>query len=134
MRRIFERTAITQHTLSSIGTDATGGGPLDISSGENQKISTGILKGITFVCSSTNFDVHIGQKENFVLGGIDEIYKSEGIDLKLQIDNLARGWISGDDPKTSNLYVVIHNNDGANATGTIEVQMTNDIHKRFTGK
>lgn len=132
MRRIFERTAITQHTLSNIGTDATGGGPLDISSSEDKKVVTGILRGITFVCSSTNFDVHVGQKENFVLGGIDEIYKSEGNNLKAQVDSLARAWISGDDPKTSNLYVVIHNNDGANATGAVNIQMMNSIHKRFS--
>lgn len=132
MRRIFERTAITQHTLSSIGADATGGGPLDLGANENQKVPTGILRGITFVCSSTNFDVHVGQKENFILGGIDEVYKSEAINLKLQVDNLARAWISGDVPKTSNLYVVIHNNDGANATGSVQVQMTNNLHKRFS--
>jgi len=132
MRRIFERTAITQHTLASIAKDATGGGPLDISSSENEKIQTGILRGMTFVCSSTNFDVHVGQKENFVLEGIDEIYKSEGNNLKVQTDSLSRGWISGDDPKTSNLYVVIHNNDGVNATGVVQIQMMNSIHKRFS--
>ena len=132
MRRIFERTAITQHTLGNIAADATGGGPLDISTNENEKISTGILKGLTFVCSSTNFDIHIGQKENFVLEGIDEIYKSEGINLKLQVDNLSRGWISGDEPKSSNLYVVIHNNDGVNATGSVKIQMMNSVHRRFS--
>jgi len=132
MRRIFERTAITQHTLSNIGTDATGGGPLDLSTNEDKKVPTGILRGITFVCSSTDFDVHVGQRENFILGGIDEVYRSLAVNLKLQVDNLARAWISGDDPKTSNLYVVIHNNDGANATGTVQIQMTNNLHKRFS--
>ena len=132
MRRIFERTAITQHTLSNIGTDATGGGSLDLSTDEDKKVVTGILRGITFVCSSTNFDVHVGQRENFILGGIDEIYKSEAINLKLQVDNLARAWISGDDPRESKLYVVIHNNDSGNATGSVRVQMTTNIHKRFS--
>lgn len=132
MRRIFERTAITQYTLSNIAKDSTGGGSLSLSESENEKIVTGVLRGIAFVCDSTNFDVHIGQKENFIIGGIDEIYKSEAINLKLQVDNLARGWISGDDPKTSNLYAVIHNNDGANVTGSVQVQMTTNIHKRFS--
>jgi len=132
MRRIFERTAITQHTLTSIAKDATGGGPLDVSEGDGQKFQTGILRGVTFVCSSTDFDIHVGQKENFVLGGVDEVYKSEGINLKLQVDNLARAWISGDDPKTSNLYVVIHNNDSGNATDSVQIQMVNNIHRRFS--
>jgi len=82
-------------------------------------------------CDSTTFDVHIGQKENFVLGGIDEIYVSAANNLKLITDSLARAWISGDDPKTSNLYVVIHNNS-PKRSGSIRVQMTNDIHKRFS--
>ncbi len=131
MRRIFERTAITQYTLGNIGKDSTGGGALSLSENEKEKVITGVLRGIAFVCDSTNFDVHVGQKENFIIGGIDEIYKSEAINLKLQVDNLARGWISGDDPKTSNLYVVIYNNDGANVTGSVNVQMTTNIHKRF---
>ena len=131
MRRIFERTAITQHTLANIARDATGGGPLDLSDSENEKIQTGILKGLMVACDSTTFDVHIGQKENFVLGGIDEIYVSTANNLKLITDSLARAWISGDDPKTSNLYVVIHNNS-PKRSGSIRVQMTNSIHKRFS--
>ena len=131
MRRIFERTAITQHTLSNIGADATGGGPLVLSDNEDQKVQTGILRGLMVACDSTAFDVHVGQKENFVLGGIDEIYVSADNDLKLIVDDLARAWISGDTPKTSNLYLVIHNNT-TKRLRPIRVQMTTDIHKRFS--
>ena len=131
MRRIFERTAITQHTLANIARDATGGGPLGFSADEKEKVQTGILRGLMVACDSTTFDIHIGQKENFVLGGIDEIYVSTANNVKLIADNLARGWINGDDPKTSNLYVVIHNNS-PKRSGSIQIQMTGNIHKRFS--
>jgi len=132
MRRIFERTAITQHTLATIAKDATGGGLLALSVSENEKVQTGILRGLMVACDSTDFDIHLGQKENFVLGGIDEIYTSNANNLKLTVDSLRRAWISGDDPKTSSLYVVIHNNDIVRLTGSVGIQMTNDIHKRFS--
>lgn len=134
MRRIFERTAITQHTLASIAKDATGGGPLDISEGDKEKFQTGLLREVMVLCpGSTDFDVRIGQKCKFVAGGADEIYSAANeTSGRHQITTLRRGWISGDDPKSSNLYLTIFNDDAANATGEITVRLTNNINKRFS--
>ena len=134
MRRIFERTAITQHTLASIAKDATGGGPLDISEGGDQKFQTGLLREIMVLCpGSADFDVRIGQKGKFVAGGSDEIYSNDNeTSGRHQITTLRRGWINGDVPKASNLYITIFNDDAVNDTGEITVRLTNDISKRFS--
>lgn len=136
MKRIFERTSITQHTLLNIAKDSTGGGPLDVSGGEAEKFQEGILKNVMIHSeTSVDYDIHIGQKRHFVFGGPHEIYVANNVNLK-KIEDVTRGWINNDtdelgaSSKTSNLYAVIVNNDSSNATGAITIQMMNDVNKR----
>ena len=134
MRRVFERTVITQHTLSSIATDATGGGALDISEGDDkQRFVTGILRNLLVVCDSTNFDVHIGQKSSFWPEDGDDILSLTGNDKRCEANNQYIGWINGDATRSSNLYVIVHNNR-SNYTGTVRIQMVNDVNKRFSAR
>lgn len=130
--RIFERTVIQNFTFGSIAADQTGGGPLDFYTATEQNIQAGILRGVSVACDSTNFSVSIRSKSNGQENSVDEIYDATGINLYKRDDDLYHGWVNGDSPVSSKLYLVLVNSDGANATGTITVKIVSDIHKKFS--
>lgn len=130
--RIFERTAIQEFSFSSVASDSTGGGELDLSSGSNQAIHTGILRGVSVSCDSTDFDISIRTKSNAQENTIDEIYSVTNIDTYRSDDDLYQGWVNNDSPISSKLYAVIVNNDLANPTGIIRVRIVTDIHRKYS--
>ena len=135
MIRIFERTAITQHTFPSIAaSDATGGGVLTIadpSSGEKNSFS-GILREMKVVCNSTDFDVIIKSSRNAPSDSIHRVHFKDGANKFSHEKNLDASWINNSDPKASELYVFIVNRDGDNETGPIKIQLMNDVQKRWS--
>ncbi len=133
MIRIFERTAITQHTFPSIGTDSTGGGVLTIadpSSGEKNSFS-GILKEVKIACASTDFDVVIKASPSGN-NSVDQVYSKSSGNLLVHDILLANSWINGKENKASELYLELVNNDSENETGEISIQLMNDIQKRWS--
>jgi len=132
MIRIFERTSITEFSFSSIAIDGTGGGPLEVTSTDEQNVNCGILRTLGISCDSTDFSVRIRTKSNGIKDTVDEVYVSTGINCRKVEGNLFLGWKSGDTPLSKKLYAVIENNDPANATGPVRIIMTNDINKRFS--
>jgi len=132
MIRIYERTALTQHTFSSVAIDGTGGGPLVITSGTEDKVHSGILRGIRVSCDSTDFNTSLRQYVHGKARTYNEVFSDTSACYKLSSESLYNGWINGDSPKTGQLYLVLVNNDRANGTGTITVQLTNLINKRFS--
>ena len=130
--RIFERTAIQNFTLGSVAADSTGGGPLDFQVATEQNIFNGVLRGVSVACDSEDFDVSIRTKSNGQANSVDEIYRVVDIDKYRSDDNLFQGWVNGDTPSSSKLYVVLTNTDAVNATGTITVKIVTDINKKFS--
>jgi len=134
MIRIFERTSITHHSFPSIAIDGTGGGPLGVTDSDEQGVHCGILRTLGVSCDSTSFDLSVRTKSNALDHTIDEIYRYTGINRHMIDDNLFLGWENRDATLTRNLYVTIINKDLSKATGTIEITMTNDINRRYSGR
>lgn len=133
MIRIFERTSISQYTLSSVAADTTGFEELvPVTSTGEDNVHMGILKGVNVSCNSQNFNVSIRSATKVKPNMRDEIFRYDGANCKFLEDNLDIGWINGDTPRNNYLYVVVTNKDLSNATGVINVQLTNDIHRRYT--
>lgn len=130
--RIFERTVIQNFTFSSVAADQTGGGPLDFLDATEQNIHAGILRGVSVDCDSTDFDVSLRTKSNGQANRVSEVYSITGVNLYNSDDDLHQGWINEDSPIQSKLYMVLVNNDGANATGTVTIKIVSDIHKKFS--
>ena len=133
MIRIYERTVIERFTFSTVGTDSTGGGPLEFTTAKNEKFLSGILRGVSISCDSTDFDVSIRTATNAQADTPGEIYRATDIEKYRNDDNLGVGWINVDDPKEMKLYLVLVNNDIVRPTGTITVELMSDINKRFSG-
>jgi len=132
MIRIFERSCIQNFILDSVAADSTGGGPLDFFVATGQNMHTGILRGVSVACGSTDFDISIRTKSNAAEDTVDEIYRVTGIDKYRSDDNLYQGWVNGDSPLKSKLYVTLINADSVNATGDITVKILIEINKRFS--
>jgi len=133
MIRIYERTSLTRHAFSSISADSTGGGELDLLSGVavGDKFHSGVLRGMAVSCDSTDFDVSLRTKSNGQVNSLDEIYRVENINQYRKDTGLEIGWMNGDSPLKGSLYLVLTNNDGANATGVVNAEVHTDIPKRF---
>jgi len=132
MIRIFERTSITHHQFGTIAVDGTGGGPVPVTDSSNQNVNAGILRGITVACDSTNFSISLRSKFNALANSVDEIYTTTSGNKRIDQHNLFVGWRNRDIPQSRNLYLVIVNSDANDETNTIQVRMTNSIHKRFS--
>jgi len=134
MRRIYERTDISEFTLSSIALDSTGyEEPLELAGDGQIVFTSGILQGVNVACQSENFDVSIRSRTKAAPNSLHEIYRYEGADSKLEIDSndVSVSWINGDTPRAGKLYIIVTNVDAANATGPIDVRLTNLVHRRF---
>jgi hypothetical protein len=134
MIRIYERTSISRHTFSSIGTNSTGGGEMDLVGTDSraQKFHSGILQGVSVSCDSDDFDVSIRTHSNALPNTPSEVYDVEGVNLYRNDSNLGVGWINRDTPQAGKLYLVLVNNDGVNATGEILVEVMTNVPKRFS--
>lgn len=130
--RIYERTVIQNFTLGSVAADSTGGGPLDFETVANQKVFNGILRNVAVACDSTDFDVSLRSKSNGQEDSVDEIYRATGINKYRSDDDLYQGWVNGDSPIASNLYLVLTNNDLGNSTGEVIIKIVSDINKKFS--
>ena len=133
MIRIFERTSISQDTLSSVAKDTTGyEEAVTVTATGEDNVHMGVLRGVNVSCGSENFNVSIRSATKAKPNSRDEIFRYDGANSKLLEDDLNVGWINGDTPRNNNLYVVVTNKDLVNATGVINVQLTNDIHRRYS--
>jgi len=133
MIRIFERTSISQHILSSVALDTTGyEETVAVTSTDENNVHMGVLKGVNVSCGSQNFNVSIRSATKSKPNTRDEIFRYDGANSKLLEDDLNVGWINGDTPRNNYLYIVVTNKDLSNATGAINIQLTNDIHRRYT--
>lgn len=131
MIRIFERTNISRFAFSSIATDSTGGGEIDLV-GSGQPFHSGVLRGVAVSCNSTDFSVSIRTHSNAQVDTPSEIFRVTGISKYRRDDNLNVGWENRDTPKKGNLYLVLVNGDLGNATGEIILEIHTDIPKRFS--
>jgi len=129
--RIYGRTSIDRFTFPSIATDSTGGGEMELLSGLSESVHSGILQGVCVSCDSSDFSVSIRDCSNGQSNTPDELYKVTGISVFKREANLGVGWVNADSPMTNKLYLVIVNNDSANATGEINIVLVNDIHRKF---
>jgi len=132
MIRIYERTSITEHWLSSVAQDSTGGGPLEVVSDDAQKVHSGILKNVFVSCDSTDFTLSIMSKLDNTSDSIEEIFRCENINLKISYDDLNQGWINNDTPRAGTLYAVVVNEDLQNPTGRVRIRLMNDINRRYS--
>jgi len=138
MRRIFERTDVSEFTLSSIAANTTGYEETltlaDLTT-EPRAISffSGKLEGVNVACQSEDFDVSIRSATKTFPNSMQEIYRYEGADSKLEVDSndVSVAWINGDTPRAGKLYMVVTNADLSNATGPISVRLTNLVNRRF---
>lgn len=131
--RIYERTSIDRFAFPSIGTDSTGGGPLELMSGvTGDNVHSGILRSLAVSCDSTDFSVSIRTCSNGQADTVDEIYRSTNISKLSREDGMAIGWVNNDATLTKKLYLVLVNSDVVRPTGTISLLMMNDINKRFS--
>ena len=133
MIRIYERSSITRHTFGSM-TDGTSGAALDLigTGRDSQKFHSGVLRGVTVSCDSTNFDVSLRTKSDALADTPDEIYRVTGISKYRRDHDLLVGWTNNDSPKQGKLYMTLTNNDLVNAPETIEIEVHTDIPKRFS--
>jgi hypothetical protein len=129
--RIYERTCIQEFSLGTVAADSTGGGPLDFETVAGQSIFNGILRNFAISSDSTDYDVSVRTKSNGQADTIYEIYRATDINKYRFDDDLHIGWVNADPTNTSKLYVVITNNDLARATGTVRINLTMDINKKF---
>jgi hypothetical protein len=131
MIRIYERTDISQFTFGNIAKDSTGGGPMDLP-GSGQPFHSGILQSFSISCDSTNFDVSIRNKSNGLPNTPSEIYNVTGVNLYRADAGLGVAWRNSDSPLSGKMYLVLTNNDGANATGEVLAEVMTDVPKRFS--
>ncbi len=137
MRRIYERTDVSEFTLSSVGTNSTGSEEtLELADDGQIAFFSGILTGVNVACQSENFNVSIRSAARTFPNSLNEIYRYEGADSKFEVDenDVSVAWISGDTPRAGKLYMIVTNADGSNATGPISVRLTNLVNKRFSNK
>ncbi len=133
MIRIYERTVIERFTFPTIATDSTGGGEMEFATTKGEKLHSGILRGVSVSCDSTDFDVSIRAMSNALVDTPGEIYRATDIEKYRSDDNLGVGWINTDTPAEGKLYLVLTNNDIVRATGTVIIELMSDINKRFSG-
>lgn len=79
-------------------------------------------------CESTDFDLKIlnfgdVSKED----SVNQVYQSLNVNSYEAANDVNVLFLNQDDPQTNNLYALINNNDGSNATGTIEIQLAYTI-------
>jgi len=132
MIRIYERSCIEEFTFSSIAAGGSGGGALDFYIVTDQKISNGVLRGVSAACNSLDFDVSLRTSASAAADTVDEIYRATGINKYRSDDNLYQGWVNTDATITSKLYLTLTNNDLVNATGVITIKIVTDINRKFT--
>lgn len=131
MIRIYERTVISRFTFSSIAADTTGGGEMDLV-GSGQAFHSGVLKGVSVSCDSTDFDVSIRTHSNALPNTPSEIYRVTNISKYRNDANLGVGWANRDATAKGSLYLILVNQDIVRATGTITIELHSDIPKRFS--
>jgi len=134
MIRIYERTAIERFNFGSIAVDSTGGGELEFTVKSNENFHSGILRGVSASCDSTDFSVSIRTASNAQPDTPGEIYRVTNIEKYRNDDNLGVGWINTDSPVTRKLYLVLVNSDLVRATGQIIIEVMTDINRRFANK
>ena len=134
MIRIFERMAITQHSLKSVVKgDTTGGGVLTIADPSANEINSfsGILREIKVSCDSTDFDVRIKSSPTDPDTSINRVYTKDTGNLFVHENSLYNAWINDKPTRASELYITVINKDIVRDTGIITVQLTNMLQKRW---
>jgi hypothetical protein len=78
----------------------------------------GVITGIRIVTDSTDLDLSFRTESGITVPSIKEILKIENINLTHNVMELFIPYITSD-----NLYMVITNNDGTNATGDFDMEL-----------
>lgn len=84
--------------------------------------ATGVLKCLRAVCDSTDFDLSLRCKQGVTAPDITEVYDEISINKETHQNGLERFYWNRS--SEDYLYVYIKNDDGANATGEIDVELT----------
>ncbi|HUT04244.1 MAG TPA: hypothetical protein VM163_10175 [bacterium] len=95
------------------------------------------LLQVEAACGSTDFDLHILDKEDGAQGSINEVYQAANVDQKLLDDEFYAGGrlaFNSDTTPAERLYVKVKNNDQVNATGPISLRLyfTNVAHSELS--
>lgn len=84
----------------------------------------GDLQGVDIIAAgSTSFTISIDQKTGITTYGTDRIYYRNGISYYIKEMGLICPFENADTVQANKLYITIDNDDGGNATETIEVNL-----------
>jgi len=129
----MEKTVYRQtETLSSVAAGATGSVETILDGFGHVR-----LLQVEAACGSTDFDLHILDKEDGAQSSINEVYQAANVDQKLLDDEFYAGGrlaFNSDTTSAERLYVKVKNNDQVNATGPISLRLyfTNVAHSELS--